>query len=72
LACESQLTEILFKLIIKLAWESQLIDVAFKLILINGACHFNGKAQYCYCSYLLLMVLAILMAKHSIVIAHTY
>ncbi len=37
LACESQLTEILFKLIIiiiKLAWESQLIDVAFKLILI--------------------------------------
>ncbi len=42
------------------------------VILINGACHFNGKAQYCYCSYLLLMVLAILMAKHSIVIAHTY
>ncbi len=42
-------------------------------ILVNGACHFNGKAQYCYCSYLLLlMVLAILMAKHSIVIAHTY
>ncbi len=40
-------------------------------ILVNGACHFNGKAQYCYCSYLL-MVLAILMAKHSIVIAHTY
>ncbi len=22
-------------------------------ILVNGACHFNGKAQYCYCSYLL-------------------
>ncbi len=43
------------------------------VILINGACHFNGKAQYCYCSYLLLlMVLAILMAKHIIVIRHTY
>ncbi len=40
-------------------------------ILVNGACHFNGKAHYCYPSYLL-MVLAILMAKHSIVIAHTY
>ncbi len=74
LAWESQLTVILFKLIlIKLAWESQLTVILFKLILIiNGACHFNGKAQYCYCSYLLLMVLAILMAKHSIVIAHTY
>ncbi len=35
LACESQLTEILFKLIIiKLAWESQLTDILFKLILI--------------------------------------
>ncbi len=37
LACESQLTEILFKLIIiiiKLAWESQLTDILFKLIII--------------------------------------
>ncbi len=33
LACESQLTEILFKLI-KLAWESQLTVILFKLILI--------------------------------------
>ncbi len=38
LACESQLTEILFKLlIIKLAWESQLTDILFKLILIKLA-----------------------------------
>ncbi len=22
-------------------------------ILVNGACHLNGKAHYCYCSYLL-------------------
>ncbi len=56
LACESQLTEILFKLIIiiKLACESQLTEILFKLIIIiNGACHLNGKAHYCYCSYLL-------------------
>ncbi len=35
LACESQLTEILFKLlIIKLACESQLTEILFKLIII--------------------------------------
>ncbi len=41
------------------------------LVIINGACHFNGKAHYVL-SVILIMVLAILMAKHSIVIAHTY
>ncbi len=34
-------------------------------ILVNGACHFNGKAHYCYCSYFILLLLLPLFFRRA-------